>query len=162
MEFLIGSCNFGQKSKFWSKIQILVENPNFGQKSNLKLCTKRSGKSCAAGIRLVKKAEKLENGQENGEEEKKKEPAPARPERLKMRLSMKSESGTKEESSVIRQPKGPESVGVKGFGKSMSRKELIDQSEDEETSDQSEHESESLSVSEGDFEPAEGLTIPAE
>ena len=26
--------NFGQKSKFWSKIEILVKNRNFGQKSN--------------------------------------------------------------------------------------------------------------------------------
>jgi len=25
--------NYGQKSKFWSKIEILVKNQNFGQKS---------------------------------------------------------------------------------------------------------------------------------
>jgi len=30
---LLKNPNFGQKSKFWSKIQILVRTPNFGQKS---------------------------------------------------------------------------------------------------------------------------------
>ena len=112
---------------------------------------KRSGKSCAAGIRLVKKAEKPENGQEAGEEEAK-EPAPARPERLKMRLSMNRSESNKEESSVIRQPKGPEAVGVKGFGRTMSRRE---QSDEGEASDQSEPEGEEISVSEDDFEPAD-------
>jgi len=27
--------NFGQKSKYWSKIEILVKNRNFGQESNI-------------------------------------------------------------------------------------------------------------------------------
>lgn len=74
----------------------------------------------------MKKSEKCENGDggddENGGSNGKKEPAPARPERLKMRLSNRlSENGTKEETTVIRQPKGPEAVGVKGFGRAMSR-----------------------------------------
>jgi len=30
---LVKNRNFGQKSKFWSKIEILVKNRNFGQKS---------------------------------------------------------------------------------------------------------------------------------
>ena len=33
IEILIENRNFGQKSKFWSKIKILVKNRNFGQKS---------------------------------------------------------------------------------------------------------------------------------
>jgi len=33
IQILVKNPNFGQKSKFWSKIQILVKNPNFGQKS---------------------------------------------------------------------------------------------------------------------------------
>merc|ERR1712130_640997 len=77
---------------------------------------KRSGKSCAAGIRLIKKAEKSENGENakspDEESSGKKE---SRPERLKMRLSMRTSESTKEESSVIRQPKGPEAQGVKGL-----------------------------------------------
>ena len=32
IEILIKNRNFGQKSKFWSKIKILVKNRNFGQK----------------------------------------------------------------------------------------------------------------------------------
>ena len=31
---LVKNQNFGQKSKFWPKIQILVKNQNFRQKSN--------------------------------------------------------------------------------------------------------------------------------
>ena len=34
--------NFGRKQKFWSKIQILVKNPNFGQKSKLKKSHRKS------------------------------------------------------------------------------------------------------------------------
>jgi len=101
---------------------------------------KRSGKSCAAGIRLVKKAEKQE-GDADGKDEDgaRKDLTPARPERLKMRLSMRmSESGTKEESSVIRQPKGPEAVGVKGFGRTMSRKAGSDQEDAGETPEDAE------------------------
>jgi len=30
---LVKTPNFGQKSKFWAKIKILVKNQNFGQKS---------------------------------------------------------------------------------------------------------------------------------
>ena len=33
IEILVKNPNFGQKSKFWSKIQILIKNPNFDQKS---------------------------------------------------------------------------------------------------------------------------------
>ena len=33
IEILVKNHNFGQKSKFWSKIEILVKNRNFGQKS---------------------------------------------------------------------------------------------------------------------------------
>lgn len=84
---------------------------------------KRSGKSCAAGIRLIKKADKGDNGENtkspDEESSGKKE---SRPERLKMRLSMRTSESAKEESSVIRQPKGPEAQGVKGFGRTMSRK----------------------------------------
>jgi len=31
-ELWVNNRNFGQKSKFWSKIEILVKNRNFGQK----------------------------------------------------------------------------------------------------------------------------------
>ena len=72
---------------------------------------KRSGKSCAAGIRLLKKAEK--NVKEETEE--KKEIESKRPERLKMRLSLRNSESNKEESLVIRQPKGPEAQGQKVF-----------------------------------------------
>lgn len=73
---------------------------------------KRSGNTCAAGIRLVKKAAKIEIDAAPKD-------SPARPERLKMKLSRNSES--KDETPVIRQPKGPESAGIKGFGRQMSR-----------------------------------------
>ncbi|CAG5102255.1 Oidioi.mRNA.OKI2018_I69.chr1.g215.t1.cds [Oikopleura dioica] len=76
---------------------------------------KRSGNTCAAGIRLIKKAPKTEI---TAKEPVSKD-SPARPERLKMKLSRNSES--KEDSPVIRQPKGPEAAGVKGFGRQMSR-----------------------------------------
>ena len=33
IEILVKNRNFGQKSKFWSKIEILLKNRNFGQKS---------------------------------------------------------------------------------------------------------------------------------
>ena len=32
IEILVNSCNFGQKLKLWSKTEILVNNRNFGQK----------------------------------------------------------------------------------------------------------------------------------
>jgi len=35
IEMLVENCNFGRKWKFWSKIKILVENQNFGQESKL-------------------------------------------------------------------------------------------------------------------------------
>merc|ERR1712127_1143236 len=73
---------------------------------------KRSGNTCAAGIRLVKKAPK-------GEIDAAPKDSPARPERLKMKLSRNSES--KDDTPVIRQPKGPESAGIRGFGRQMSR-----------------------------------------
>ena len=60
---------------------------------------KRSGNTCAAGIRLIKKAPKTEV---TAKEPVSKD-SPARPERLKMKLSRNSES--KEDSPVIRQPK---------------------------------------------------------
>ena len=37
IEVLVKNWSFGQKSKFWSKIEILVKNRNFGQKS--KFCS---------------------------------------------------------------------------------------------------------------------------
>ena len=57
---------------------------------------KRSGNTCAAGIRLVKKAPKVEIDAAPKD-------SPARPERLKMKLSRNSES--KDDTPVIRQPK---------------------------------------------------------
>ena len=62
---------------------------------------KRSGNTCAAGIRLVKKAPKIE-----GDAAQAAKDSPARPERLKMKLSRNSES--KDDTPVIRQPE----VGV--------------------------------------------------
>jgi len=35
IEILVKNRNFGQKSKFWSKIEILAKNRNFGPKSKL-------------------------------------------------------------------------------------------------------------------------------
>ena len=67
----------------------------------------------------------------------------SRPERLKMRLSMRTSESNKEESSVIRQPKGPEAQGVKGFGRTMSRK-----IESEPDSDEQNPEPESVDVRE--------------
>ena len=33
IEIVVKNSNDGQKSKLWSKIQIMVRNPNYGQKS---------------------------------------------------------------------------------------------------------------------------------
>ena len=33
IQILVKNPNFGQKSKLWSKIQIMIKNPNFGKKS---------------------------------------------------------------------------------------------------------------------------------
>ena len=60
---------------------------------------------------MLKKAEK--NVKEETEE--KKEIESKRPERLKMRLSLRNSESNKEESLVIRQPKGPEAQGQKVF-----------------------------------------------
>jgi len=35
MEILFKNRNFGQKSKFWSKIEVLAKHRNFGQKSKI-------------------------------------------------------------------------------------------------------------------------------
>jgi hypothetical protein len=97
---------------------------------------RRSGKSCAAGVRLVKR----------GSADKEKEAD--RPERLKMKLSMRkseSQNGIPEGTAVIRQPKGPEAQGVKGFGRQMSRK----------TGDSSSNES----SSEENREKIDGMTL---
>lgn len=72
---------------------------------------KRSGKSCAAQVRLVKKS--------GDNKESAKEAEKNRPERLKMKLSKRKseiQNGTLEGTAVLRQPKGPEAQGAKGFG----------------------------------------------
>lgn len=106
---------------------------------------KRSGKSCAAGVRLVKK--------ENSAGERK-----DRPERLKMKLSMRksmvNQNGkTPEATSVIRQPKGPEAQGVKGFGRTMSRSDPKSHSDSNGESD-TPVSSADEKLSEDDFAPA--------
>merc|ERR1712141_409285 len=102
---------------------------------------RRSGKSCAAGVRLVKR----------GSADKEKEAD--RPERLKMRLSMKKSESQNGETAVIRQPKGPEAQGVKGFGRQMSRK-TGDSSSDpnESSSDENREKLEEMSLNESDNE----------
>jgi cold shock CspA family protein len=102
---------------------------------------RRSGKSCAAGVRLVKR----------GSADKEKEAD--RPERLKMRLSMKKSESQNGETAVIRQPKGPEAQGVKGFGRQMSRK-TGDSSSDpnESSSDENREKLEAMSLNESDNE----------
>jgi len=103
---------------------------------------KRSGKSCAAGVRLVKKEGAAADSKD-------------RPDRLKMKLMRKSISSngkaSSEVTSVIRQPKGPEAQGVKGFGRTMSRSKSGGES-DPTTGSSSDEEKK---VNEDDFTPAE-------
>merc|ERR1719333_1470435 len=103
---------------------------------------KRSGKSCAAGVRLVKKEGAAADSKD-------------RPDRLKMKLMRKSISQngktSSEVTSVIRQPKGPEAQGVKGFGRTMSRSKSGGESEN--TSSSSDEDKKGLI--EDDFTPAE-------
>jgi len=100
---------------------------------------KRSGNTCAAGIRLVKKAPK-------GEIDAAPKDSPARPERLKMKLSRNSES--KDDTPVIRQPKGPESAGIRGFGRQMSRSTTEENGENETEEPESVAEIETLETEE--------------
>jgi len=90
---------------------------------------KRSGKSCAAQVRLIKKAEADQqaanstNGDKAEKSEKKTQADKDRPERLKMKLSKRKsemQNGTPEGTAVLRQPKGPEAQGAKGFGRQRS------------------------------------------
>jgi len=103
---------------------------------------KRSGKSCAAGVRLVKKEGAAADSKD-------------RPDRLKMKLMRKSISNnvSSEVTSVIRQPKGPEAQGVKGFGRTMSRSKSGGESGDMTAS--SSDEEKKVNVNEDDFTPAE-------
>jgi len=104
---------------------------------------KRSGKSCAAGVRLVKKEGAAADSKD-------------RPDRLKMKLMRKSISSngktSSEVTSVIRQPKGPEAQGVKGFGRTMSRSKSGGESDPTTGSSSDE---EKKGVTEDDFTPAE-------
>ena len=106
-------------------------------------CFRRSGKSCAAGVRLVKKEGAAADSKD-------------RPDRLKMKLMRKSISSngktSSEVTSVIRQPKGPEAQGVKGFGRTMSRSKSGGESDPTTCSSSDE---EKKGVTEDDFTPAE-------
>ena len=70
-----------------------------------------------------------------------------------MRLSMKKSESQNGETAVIRQPKGPEAQGVKGFGRQMSRK-TGDSSSDpnESSSDENREKLEAMSLNESDNE----------
>ena len=104
---------------------------------------RRSGKSCAAGVRLVKKEGAAADSKD-------------RPDRLKMKLMRKSISSngktSSEVTSVIRQPKGPEAQGVKGFGRTMSRSKSGGESDPMTGSSSDE---DKKAVTEDDFTPAE-------
>ena len=52
---LVKNSNFCQKSKFWSKIQILVKNRNFGQKSLLTPFLGGQGLLCRSAENISKK-----------------------------------------------------------------------------------------------------------
>jgi len=73
---------------------------------------KRSGKSCAAQVRLIKKNEAAEETAKVAEK--------SRPERLKMKLSKRKSEVNNGDTAVLRQPKGPEAQGAKGFGRQRS------------------------------------------
>ena len=72
-----------------------------------------------------------------------------------MKLMRKSISNnvSSEVTSVIRQPKGPEAQGVKGFGRTMSRSKSGGESGDITAS--SSDEEKKVNVNEDDFTPAE-------
>jgi len=124
-------------------VEIKMNELNAGDSVSFSLIhNKRSGKSCAAGVRLVKKEGAAADSKD-------------RPDRLKMKLMRKSISQngktSSEVTSVIRQPKGPEAQGVKGFGRTMSRSKSGGESEN--TSSSSDEDKKGLI--EDDFTPAE-------
>jgi len=124
-------------------VEIKMADLNAGDSVSFSLIhNKRSGKSCAAGVRLVKKEGAAVDSKD-------------RPDRLKMKLLRKSISQngktSSEVTSVIRQPKGPEAQGVKGFGRTMSRSKSGGES-DQTTSSSDE---EKKGLTDDDFTPAE-------
>jgi len=123
-------------------VEIKMSDLNAGDSVSFSLIhNKRSGKSCAAGVRLIKKEGAAADTKD-------------RPDRLKMKLMRKSISSNgktnSEVTSVIRQPKGPEAQGVKGFGRTMSRSKSGGESDPTTGSS-----SDEKGLNEDDFTPAE-------